>query len=293
MQSLIGFIGQGFIGKNYADDFENRGFRTVRYSLEEPYVGNKERIAECGIVFIAVPTPTTPEGFDDTIVREAIELVGVGKIAIVKSTVLPGRTKSFQEQYPDRIVFYSPEFLSEVTAAHDAAHPFSNIVGTPVADEVHQRGAEAVHAILPQAPFTLTCGSTEAEIIKYSHNASGYTQIVLFNLLYDLTRSLGADWETIERALKADEYIPNRYAHPIHKSGRGAGGHCFIKDVEALARLYEEVGNDPLGSSFFSAMIQKNIALLRESGKDPDLVGGVYGAEVEEDAPIVYNPKVV
>ncbi len=40
----IGFIGQGFVGKAYADDFENRGFTTVRYSLEEPYRANKEKM---------------------------------------------------------------------------------------------------------------------------------------------------------------------------------------------------------------------------------------------------------
>ena len=56
----IGFIGQGFIGKNYADDFERRGFEVIRYALEEPYRANKEKIRECDIVFIAVPTPTTP-----------------------------------------------------------------------------------------------------------------------------------------------------------------------------------------------------------------------------------------
>ncbi len=57
----IGFIGQGWIGKNYADDFEKRGFEVVRYAQEEPYIKNKEAIADCDIVFIAVPTPSTPE----------------------------------------------------------------------------------------------------------------------------------------------------------------------------------------------------------------------------------------
>ena len=65
---LIGFIGQGFIGKNYADDFEQRNYKVVRYALEGTYAGNKDRIKECDIVFIAVPTPTTPEGFDLSIV---------------------------------------------------------------------------------------------------------------------------------------------------------------------------------------------------------------------------------
>ena len=39
--SKIGFIGQGWIGKNYADDFERRGFKTVRYSLDKNYLPNK------------------------------------------------------------------------------------------------------------------------------------------------------------------------------------------------------------------------------------------------------------
>ncbi|MEY3784652.1 MAG: hypothetical protein RLZZ230_974, partial [Candidatus Parcubacteria bacterium] len=50
----IGFIGQGFIGKSYADDFENRGFEVVRYALEELYINNKELIKDCDIVFVAV-----------------------------------------------------------------------------------------------------------------------------------------------------------------------------------------------------------------------------------------------
>ena len=40
----IGFIGQGYIGASYSDDFEGRGFSVVRYSLEEPHVQNKDKI---------------------------------------------------------------------------------------------------------------------------------------------------------------------------------------------------------------------------------------------------------
>ena len=54
----IGFIGQGFIGKNYANDFENRGFEVVRYALENGYHVNKNGISDCDITFVAVPTPT-------------------------------------------------------------------------------------------------------------------------------------------------------------------------------------------------------------------------------------------
>ena len=277
---LIGFIGQGYVGKNYADDFERRGFSTVRYALEEPYQANKSKIAGCDIVFVAVPTPTTPEGFDDSIVREAIGLVGEGKIAIVKSTIVPGTTKSFQEQYPDRIIFYSPEFLSEATAAHDAAHPFSNILGSAIDDAAHRAAAEEVHALLPQAPFSLTCDSTEAEIIKYAHNGSGYVEIIFFNLMYELVQKSGANWAPIEQAMQADPYIANRYAKPVHKTGRGAGGHCFIKDFATLRSVYEKQVGDAAGVAALSALEAKNIALLKESGKDLDLLQGVYGESI-------------
>ena len=40
----IGFIGQGYIGKNYANDFEKRGYNIVRYALEQPYITNNEKI---------------------------------------------------------------------------------------------------------------------------------------------------------------------------------------------------------------------------------------------------------
>ena len=66
----IGFIGQGWIGMNYANDFEARGYEVVRYGLQPEYVNNKEAIKDCEIVFIAVPTPTTSSGFDITIVED-------------------------------------------------------------------------------------------------------------------------------------------------------------------------------------------------------------------------------
>ena len=41
---------------------KSAAFAVVRYSLEEPHVKNGDKIGECDIVFIAVPTPTTPKG---------------------------------------------------------------------------------------------------------------------------------------------------------------------------------------------------------------------------------------
>ena len=111
----IGFIGQGWIGRNYADCIESRGFDVIRYSLEAPYIGNRQRIKDCRIVFVAVPTPTTPSGFDFSLVVAALENIGSGSIAVVKSTILPGTTEKLQRLFPDILVMHSPEFLGERT----------------------------------------------------------------------------------------------------------------------------------------------------------------------------------
>ena len=280
---LIGFIGQGFIGKNYADDFERRGYSVVRYSLEEVHRANKEKIKECDIVFIAVPTPTTPEGFSYAPVEEVLSLVGIGKTAVIKSTIIPGTTAYLQNKYKDIHLLYSPEFLSEATAATDAANPFSNIVSFAEDTLVKRQKAEEVLSVLPKAPYSKICRSTEAEIIKYAHNASGYVQIMLFNAMYDLANSFKMDWSIIEEAIKADPYISNRYAKPLHKSGRGAGGHCFIKDFSALSDLYKNRVGDKEGVAFLESAEAKNIKLLLSSGKDLDLLSAVYGKGVLEN----------
>jgi nucleotide sugar dehydrogenase len=279
---VIGFIGQGFIGKNYADDFEERGFEIIRYAISEPYNSNKEKIKECDIVFIAVPTPTTPEGFDSSIVEGVLSLVGEGKIAVIKSTIIPGTTKRIQKENQHCTILYSPEFLSEATAREDAKNPFSNIVGMPEKNSRYEEAAAQVHSILPKAPFTLTCSSNEAELIKYTHNSSGYVQIVLFNLIYDLAKKLGANWDVIEKAIQADDLICNRYSKVIHKSGRGAGGHCFIKDFVALKELYKEVlPDDKEGIEAMESFERKNTNLLKSTNKDIDLLKDIYGDQIE------------
>src|SRR3989344_745682 len=174
---IIGVIGQGFVGKALADDFEARGYATVRYSKEEPYTKNRDQIREADFVFIAVPTPTTPEGFDASIVEEVLKLIGKGKTAVIKSTVLPGTTERLQKQYPDINVFHSPEFLREKHAAEDIAHPSRNVVGMPADTPEYRRIADALHGILPGAPYTATVLARESELVKYLANCFLYTQV--------------------------------------------------------------------------------------------------------------------
>lgn len=303
-QKKIGFIGQGWIGKSYADDFERRGFNVVRYALEEPYINNGHDIAECDIVFIAVPTPTTPQGFDDSILRQAVKKVGLGKIAVIKSTLLPGTTEKIQRDNPGIFVLHSPEFLTEATAAYDAANPVRNIIGIPVDDQDYHQRAQEVLDVLPKAHYELICPVREAELIKYGGNNWFYFKVVFINMLFDLSAKLNCRWEVVRNSMAADPRIGSTHLNPVHnsgqpggearpklrfnelhleplhKSGRGAGGHCFIKDFAAFHQLYKEVVGDQPGLELLEAIKNKNLDLLVSSQKDLDILAGVYGEDV-------------
>ncbi len=300
MPAKIGFIGQGWIGRNYADDFERRGYEVVRYGLEEPHVNNGNEIAKCEIVFIAVPTPSTPQGFDPSILREVIRKVGSGNTAVIKSTILPGTTEKLQEENPEIYVMHSPEFLTEASAAHDASHPIRNIIGIPKNDEQYRSRAQAVLDILPPAKYSKIVGAKTAELIKYGGNNWFFFKVVYINLLYDLACELGIEWEEVREAMAADPRIGPSHMIPVHKSGtpggdayqmksekpdsggRGAGGHCFIKDFAAFSEIYRRLVGDEKGMRLLEAMRDKNVELLVSTGKDLDLLKGVYGDGIQE-----------
>ncbi|KKS33623.1 MAG: UDP-glucose/GDP-mannose dehydrogenase dimerization [Parcubacteria group bacterium GW2011_GWC2_42_12] len=276
----IGFIGQGWIGKNYADNFEQRGFAVVRYSLDAEYADNKKKIKECDVVFIAVPAPTTPAGFNIDVLKQVIKLVGDGKIALIKSTIMPGTTDFLQKANPNIFVLHSPEFLTRHTAAHDAANPTRNIIGLPEDKEIYRSKARAVMDILPKAPYEIVCRSLDAELVKYGGNCFFYFKNIFMNMLYDLSQKTGSNWENIRQMIVADPRIGAEHTQPLSKGGRGAGGDCLIKDFEAFIKLYKDYVGDETGLNVLTNLRNKNIGLLKESKKDLALLKGVYGDDI-------------
>jgi len=237
-QTRIGFIGQGWIGKHYADEFEERLYSVVRYALEEPYVQNKDQIKECQVVFIAVPTPTTPEGFQIGAVKSALQLLATGSTAVIKSTMLPGTTEKLQSEFPDLYILHSPEFLSEKTVVADTRFPKRNIIGIPLDDEGYRKRAQLVLNLLPNAPFETIMTAKEAELTKYAGNTFLYTKVVFMNALYDLVTAAGADYETVRAAVSADPRIGASHTQPVHTSGHDQENQN--PSVTALKKAFRE-----------------------------------------------------
>lgn len=282
----IGCIGQGWVGKNIADNFESRGFFVSRYSKEAPHNTEKaaQAIADCDIVFIAVPTPTKADGFDDSIVRSVIKLVGKGKIAVIKSTVLPGTTDSIQKASPEKFIFHVPEFLTEANAAFDVANPSRNIIGIPKVSPqrklVYEKKAKEIAGVIPFAPSLFICSATEAELVKYVSNCFLATKVIFANTIFDITQKLEVDYSLVAAAVGEDHRIGKSHLAIQPEKGRGAGGHCFIKDLAALREYAENIlGKEDRGTLFLKGAEEKNIELLATTGKDKDLLLGVYGPQ--------------
>lgn len=273
----IGFIGQGWVGKHYADNFVLRGYEVIRYSLEFPFINNKELIKECDYTFICVPTPTTKNGFYDDIVRSVIPLAG--KVVIIKSTLMPGTTEQLQHDFPSQIIMHSPEFLREKHAKDDVELPERNIIG--ITNPEHAEVASEVLRLMPPAPYQKVTTARNAEMVKYAGNGFLTMKVIFANLLYDMCATQSIDYKQVKDMLGADSRIGYSHLSP-DVGGRGAGGNCFVKDFEGLKQFYERTG-DTAGYYVLQSMIRYNNKLLFNSNKDLHILHAVYPLVVPKE----------
>jgi UDP-glucose 6-dehydrogenase len=131
--------------------------------------------------------------------------------------------------------------------------------------------------------------AVEAELTKYGGNNFFYLKVVYMNLLYDLAEHHGADWDIVAKNMMADSRIGTSHMNPVHqiahldggKAGRGAGGHCFLKDFAAMRFHFEnELPEEKETISLLRSFEAKNNALLVSTEKDKELLVGVYGDDV-------------
>lgn len=275
---VIGVIGQGWVGKHFADELENRGYKIIRYSKDKQYERNRDSIKACSLVFIAVPTPTVNGKMDLSALKDAMHCVSEDSIIVLKSTILPGTTEVLQDEFKNLFIMHSPEFLREKNAMNEVAFPERNIVGIPIQNEEYQKKAEYVMSVLPNAQYEKILSAKEAELIKYIGNSFLFTKVVYMNLMHDLAVELGVSYEAVREAVSQDSRIGGSHTF-VHddKKGRGAGGHCFIKDFSAFECFFGKTLPQDLGSlAILKSLREKNNELLLKSEKDLELLRSVY-----------------
>ncbi|HEV2126422.1 MAG TPA: UDP-glucose/GDP-mannose dehydrogenase family protein, partial [Chloroflexota bacterium] len=231
------------------EELVTRNVAAGRLSFTTSYA---EAVPDADFCFIAVPTPSGPEGEADLgYVRTAsaalAQYIKDGAIIINKSTVPIGtadRVDQIVERHlpEDRKhiqfgVVSNPEFLREGAAVSDFMKPDRVVLGA-----MRPGDAEQVATLYTQlkCPILITDPRT-AEMIKYASNAFLATKISFINEVASICESLGADVRLVAEGMGKDARIGRAFLD----AGLGWGGSCFPKDVKALAHMAAVSGCHP------------------------------------------------
>ncbi|MDP2993886.1 MAG: UDP-glucose/GDP-mannose dehydrogenase family protein [Anaerolineales bacterium] len=225
----------------------------------------------CDVVFIAVGTPSLPDGSCDlSQVKAAAEAIGERledhfTVVVNKSTVPIGSGNwvgtLVREAYNRRMginpngtyaVASNPEFLRQGAAVYDTLYPERIVIGADDARAIDlltnlyrpllNQGFPAP-SFLPRkeglsAVPVVTCDLASAEMIKYAANAFLAVKISFANEMAQLTAKVGADILQVTQGIGLDSRIGPRFL----QAGIGWGGSCFGKDTAALLATSKEYG---------------------------------------------------
>ena len=267
----IWFIGTWFIGGNMAQNFKERWYDVIQYSLEEKYRNNLEEVQKADILFVAVPTPTKNRKFDISVLENAISNTVAWQKIVIKSTVLCWTTDYFQKKYQDRYFFHSAEFLTERNAKWDVDRPSRNVVWST---DISKPFANDIMNILPPSENgNIFCTAKESELWKYASNFLLTAKILMANLIYDVCEKYGVEYDNVKNIAWADPRIGNSHLNVVFEWWRWANGHCFPKDLAAFHEMYWNFNN--LWNELLEYMEKYNAKLNIDTNKQLDIINVV------------------
>ncbi len=212
-----------------------------------------EAVRSSLVVFIAVQTPTLPDGGTDLravegVAREIGRALNGYKVVVTKSTVPVGTTQRVKELIREELdaagrdesfsVASNPEFLREGAAIGDFMRPDRVVIGAE--DDAARAILRDLYRplYLNETPFVLTDVAT-SELTKYAANAFLATKISFINEFANLCETVGGDVQALARGIGLDGRIGKKFLH----AGPGFGGSCFPKDTRAAAYFAKALGN--------------------------------------------------
>jgi UDPglucose 6-dehydrogenase len=275
----IGFIGLGKLGLPCAEVMAQKGHEVNGYDIDSTIVTNRvnkkesieDAVKDATIVFVAVPTPHSPEyggseptghlppkDFDYSIAVDVIKEVDSymtdRQILVLISTVLPGTVRShIVPQIKNAKFLYNPYLIAMGTVAWDMVNPEMVMIGSENGEDSLEVGELIYfyHGILENEPRIVVGTWDECECIKVFYNTFISTKLSLVNMIQDVAQKQGnINVDVVTKAL-ADS--THRIMSPAYmKAGFGDGGACHPRDNIALRYMAENLG---LGYDMFDAIM--------------------------------------
>ena len=243
----IGRLKKGII-PIYEPGLEELIFSNVKKKRLKFISNVAEAARESEIIFIAVGTPSLPNGEADLTgienVARNIALNMTGYRLIVEKSTVPVETcewvKHTIQAYIKRKVKFdvasNPEFLREGQAINDFMHPDRVVIGV----ESHKAKEILTNLYKPlNAPIVVT-DIKSAELIKHASNAFLATKISFINAISFICEKTGADVVEVASGMGLDTRIGSAFLN----AGLGYGGSCFPKDLDAFITISEKSGYD-------------------------------------------------
>lgn len=264
MDNTIGIVGQGFVGSALNEGFKDT-FHVETYDKYKPSTCNsiEELCSKAHVIFVCVPTPMDKDGSCNTSivtqVVEEIDIHGDKHIAVIKSTIPPGTTKSLNEKCRNIQVIFNPEFLTEANFIDDFKNQTRIIIGGP-------RPASTVVKNLYRKAFPVTplikTGSNTAEMVKYFTNCFLAVKVSFSNEIKQICDKIDVDYDKVaEYALYDTRLGKSHFSAPGPDGRFGFGGSCFPKDLNALKHAATQLGVEP---SMLEAAWKKNLEIRPE-----------------------------
>lgn len=206
--------------------------------------------AAADLVLIAVDTLLDANGDnDDSEVVALLEVLATAVPAstpiVIASQVRPGFTRAHRHLH--RELYYFMETLIFGRGLERARYPERYIVGCA---DTEIAFPETLREFLSLAGCPLFVMSYEsAELTKLAANYILSASITAANSLADLAPRLGANWQQMEPALRADQRIGEK---SYISAGLGIGGANLTRDLHGIKVMADQLGAD---SSFAATML--------------------------------------
>lgn len=251
MSNKVGIVGLGFVGSSIKHSFYSKGIVSVcydKYKNENKEIVFLLRCLDCPIIFLALPTPydTNRGEYDKSALHEVCEYLnnrGYNGTVVIKSTIEPGSTEAFANEYIYLNIVHNPEFLTANTSYDDFHNQKHIVLGYSglCKEGAIERIKEFYKKYYNNAVISV-CTATESESMKIFANSFYSVKVQFFTEMYLTCNKIGCSYNLVKNMI-----LNNGWVNPMHTNVPGPdgnisyGGMCLPKDTRALSSFMDRL----------------------------------------------------